>query len=1164
MATSLATSSHEPSEEPSASSTPLLLSAGPSEAIPAPAALEPIEEEWAPKEKRAPSPPPDKCLRLKRKRKRVAPATSPSPIPPLGHTSKVPRVQLPTAGVSSQESPRVATISAPTPVRVLALGQVGLSTSAPAGDQPESSTTPSAFPATSSPSAAHTRARPQKNEQDFTAIWHLLSVADPGSDPAGTSAEPDVPPIQFYYVESCSARSSCDKLLDIDPEIERTFRALRIQEKISEDSGSFLSSSDTPMADHSRTMKELAAPDEAFKGVGEVQMVSNEQKEIKNSLMELTTLVKQLALNNAIQPSVVPNMQFPCKQSIVCSICSSQDHLSELCPNLHQDESLAAFSRAQFQQKHDPYSSTYNPGWRDHPNLKYGNSFYQHPSSNQHFSHNSSNFQQPQQGFQQHNQNFQQGFQHHYQPANQYQQSYQPYQQFQNQNQNQNQHYQSQNQNFQQAIPALPAPTRMSLTQGGSNNASNSDPQQARLEELMQQILQQQQNQERQIGQLASSINQIQAQGSSQLPSQTIPNPKGNVSALTLRSGRKISESSRGRAAAENFSEIQPSSFSNEELPEVQNVPVSSSNPIHIDPYGLEHSQGGGNLMPDFSSNSCPAEHFPAATPESSKSGNAGFQNSEQSIPLPFPQRKVQPRKNVEEEKAKEFQELVDLFSKIGDTVVQFSIFDAMKHPREDHSILSLDISEELDIGDFFSVIDSDSEVAEGGIGDFLFSEEEDISALGVDDESCGVYPSERNNLCAGDCLGEALSLGSPREEKLCVGDCLGEALPLGSLSVDQTQDELKPLPPHLKSSCDKLLDIDPEIERTFRALRIQEKISEDSGSSLSSSDTPMADHNDNWGLDLDPDGCVDLSSDRLWMRALEEAVMAVGRHLLGEGEKLRSYEALHQKCGLNTELYRESIRQLTSNRSGGSPTECNYVVWLPQHGLGNRMISITSTFLYALLNDKVLLLFFPDCMNGLFCEPFPNTTWLLPSDFPITHMTSIFDKDPNRYGNLLRDKILRNDMNITNASIPLPAYLYLHLVHNNNDYDRMLYCEDAQLLLRQFPWLLLRSNQYFVPALFLIPMFEQELSLLFPERTTVFHLLGRYLFHPSNAVWGHVTRYYQAYLANAEEILGVQIRTFAEVDLHRHSSYIMNCAISKNLLPSLDAKDAAALSDTI
>ncbi|XP_042440643.1 uncharacterized protein LOC122026062 [Zingiber officinale] len=226
------------------------------------------------------------------------------------------------------------------------------------------------------------------------------------------------------------------------------------------------------------------------RGVGEVQMVSNDQKEIKNLLMELTTLVKQLALNNATQSSNVPTMQFPCKQSVVCSICSSQDHLSELCPNLHQDESLAAFSRAQLQQKYDPHSSTYNLGWRDHPNLRYGNSFYQQPSSNQPNQQHNQNFQQ---GFQQHQQSFQQ----HYHPTNQYQQSYQPYQQFQNQNQ----HYQSQNQNFQQGQnwpqQAIPAPVRLSLTQGGSNNASNSDPQQARLEELMQQILQQNQNQQR-------------------------------------------------------------------------------------------------------------------------------------------------------------------------------------------------------------------------------------------------------------------------------------------------------------------------------------------------------------------------------------------------------------------------------------------------------------------------------------------------------------------------------------------------------------------------------------------------------------------------------------------------------------------------------------------
>ncbi|KAG6482913.1 hypothetical protein ZIOFF_059552 [Zingiber officinale] len=89
---------------------------------------------------------------------------------------------------------------------------------------------------------------------EFQAWQFQSSPAFPGS-------------ISLVLVPCVTARkglSSCDKLLDLDPEIERTFRASRIQERISTDSESSLSSSDTPMADHSRTMKELAAPDEAF------------------------------------------------------------------------------------------------------------------------------------------------------------------------------------------------------------------------------------------------------------------------------------------------------------------------------------------------------------------------------------------------------------------------------------------------------------------------------------------------------------------------------------------------------------------------------------------------------------------------------------------------------------------------------------------------------------------------------------------------------------------------------------------------------------------------------------------------------------------------------------------------------------------------------------
>ncbi|RDX87050.1 hypothetical protein CR513_31530, partial [Mucuna pruriens] len=43
-----------------------------------------------------------------------------------------------------------------------------------------------------------------------------------------------------------------------------------------------------------------------------------------------------------------------------------------------------------------------------------------------------------------------------------------------------------------------------------------------------------------QIGQLANTVSQLQSAGSSNLPSQTIPNPRENASVVTLRSGKEL------------------------------------------------------------------------------------------------------------------------------------------------------------------------------------------------------------------------------------------------------------------------------------------------------------------------------------------------------------------------------------------------------------------------------------------------------------------------------------------------------------------------------------------------------------------------------------------------------------------------------------------------
>ncbi|KAJ3700235.1 hypothetical protein LUZ61_003940 [Rhynchospora tenuis] len=65
-----------------------------------------------------------------------------------------------------------------------------------------------------------------------------------------------------------------------------------------------------------------------------------------------------------------------------------------------------------------------------------------------------------------------------------------------------------------------------------------------------------------------------------------------------------------------------------------------------------------------------------------------------------------------------------------------------------------------------------------------------------------------------------------------------------------------------------------------------------------------------------------------------------------------------------------------------------------------------------------------------------------------------------------------------------------------------------------------------------------------------VFHHLGRYLFHPTNAVWGLITRYYNSYMAKADERVGIQVRVF-EVKLEPHVlDQIISCSQSEGLLP--------------
>ena len=99
--------------------------------------------------------------------------------------------------------------------------------------------------------------------------------------------------------------------------------------------------------------------DPPSKHVNEINISSLEQQ-----IASLTSLVRQMDVGN------MQTMK-------ACGICSVVGHPTNMCPTLQEEpieqvNAAGSFS-GQPQRKYDPYSSTYNSGWRDRPNLNYGN-----------------------------------------------------------------------------------------------------------------------------------------------------------------------------------------------------------------------------------------------------------------------------------------------------------------------------------------------------------------------------------------------------------------------------------------------------------------------------------------------------------------------------------------------------------------------------------------------------------------------------------------------------------------------------------------------------------------------------------------------------------------------------------------------------------------------
>ncbi|GJN29320.1 hypothetical protein PR202_gb17538 [Eleusine coracana subsp. coracana] len=263
---------------------------------------------------------------------------------------------------------------------------------------------------------------------------------------------------------------------------------------------------------------------------------------------------------------------------------------------------------------------------------------------------------------------------------------------------------------------------------------------------------------------------------------------------------------------------------------------------------------------------------------------------------------------------------------------------------------------------------------------------------------------------------------------------------------------------------------------------------------------------------------------------------------------RLREHEALQRRCGPGTEPYIRATERLRSEQQVlDSNDGCNYLVLISYRGLGNRILATNSAFLYALLTNRVLLVDpgHGNTLPDLFCEPFPGTTWLLPPDFPVANFRDLDEAAPESYANVVMNR---------SRSVTGLRFVYAHLDHDASQANRLVYCDDHREFLHRVQWMILRTDQYMSPGFFFNPAYESELQRMFPRTDSVFYIISRYLLHPTNEVWGMVTRFYNSYLKDADERLGIQIRVFG--DENKSAQHVLDqilaCTSREHLLPAV------------
>lgn len=229
----------------------------------------------------------------------------------------------------------------------------------------------------------------------------------------------------------------------------------------------------------------------------------------------------------------------------------------------------------------------------------------------------------------------------------------------------------------------------------------------------------------------------------------------------------------------------------------------------------------------------------------------------------------------------------------------------------------------------------------------------------------------------------------------------------------------------------------------------------------------------------------------------------------------LRDYSSLLQQR--SSEARRDTLHRYIERSEDIDERFLIFRVGNPTIGLGNRLLGLISSFLLAMLTQRIFLVDFDDYrVDDLFCPPLlGNFSWTFSGSWTKIASTS-------RAGSLPAEQV-------DHLSGMYGKLAVLRLTERPEDEAAtwsLLLDGDLGRKWRNVQIIQVQSNQYYIPLLFGNQHYRSTLQSWFPAGE-VATLLARHLLRPRPFIWQSVKRQLEG-VRLREDSLGLQIRSFA------------------------------------